>query len=231
MVSVAGIITKNNTRVSPYQCETLRLRCGDKCVVESDRGHAFGEVAVATQTCCEWMFKRPLKRVLRLATREDIEQYEKVCQLEKDAFGICMEKIRTRELPMRLIFVDYAFDGTKAVFYFTADGRVDFRELVRDLAHSFKIRVELKQIGVRDKARLSGGIGPCGRSLCCSAFLKTFQPISIKMAKGQNLSLNPLKISGLCGRLMCCLNFEQSSSEFKCEAVPPEEAQDVTEEF
>lgn len=222
MVSFAGIVTKSKIKVTYYQCETLKLRYGDKCMVEGDNGPAFGEVVTGSQTYGEMLCKRPLKRVLRLATKEDIEQHQNICKLEEDAFKLCLDKIRLRELPMKLISVDFAFDGAKAIFYFNAEGRVDFRELVRDLAHALKTRVELKQIGVRDKARLCGGIGPCGRSLCCATFLKSFQPISIKMAKGQNLSLNPLKISGICGRLMCCLNYEHGSAETGCGAAEPQ---------
>ena len=182
-------------------------------VVETARGIEFGECVIGIKEISEKDIVAPLKSVLRIATEEDINKHFKNKDKEKDAFDICLKKIQEHELTMKLIDVEYTFDNNKVIFYFTADGRVDFRELVKDLATIFKTRIELRQIGVRDEAKMLGGLGPCGRPMCCSTFLGDFASVSIKMAKEQNLSLNPTKISGICGRLMCCLNYEQSTYE------------------
>ena len=182
-------------------------------VVETARGIEFGECVIGIKEINENDIVAPLKSVLRIATEEDIDRHFKNKDKEKDAFNICLKKIQEHGLTMKLIDVEYTFDNNKVIFYFTADGRVDFRELVKDLATIFKTRIELRQIGVRDEAKMLGGLGPCGRPMCCSSFLGDFASVSIKMAKEQNLSLNPTKISGICGRLMCCLNYEQSTYE------------------
>jgi cell fate regulator YaaT (PSP1 superfamily) len=181
---------------------------GDYCVVETSRGIEYGEVAGPVKEVGEDSVVSPLKNVVRKATAEDILSVERNKDKEQEAFALAQEKIAAHKLDMKLVEVEYSFDGSKITFFFTADGRVDFRELVKDLAAVFRTRIELRQIGVRDEAKMLGGLGPCGRMLCCSTFLGDFAPVSIKMAKEQNLSLNPAKISGICGRLMCCLRYE-----------------------
>lgn len=181
--------------------------------METARGIEFGECVVEPKQIEEDDIVSPLKNVLRIASEEDIKKHNENKAKEKEAFSICIDKIEQHDLKMKLIDVEYTFDNNKVIFYFTADGRVDFRELVKDLASIFRTRIELRQIGVRDEAKMIGGLGPCGRAMCCSTFLGDFAPVSIKMAKEQNLSLNPTKISGICGRLMCCLNYEQNTYE------------------
>ncbi len=181
--------------------------------METVRGIEYGEVVVAPKQVSEEDIVSPLKKVIRKATEEDEQKVKENKQKEKEAFEICLREIAKHNLPMKLIDVEYTFDNNKVIFYFTADGRVDFRELVKDLAAIFRTRIELRQIGVRDEAKMIGGLGCCGRGLCCCTFLGDFEPVSIRMAKEQNLSLNPAKISGVCGRLMCCLNFEQEFYE------------------
>ncbi|MEE1043785.1 MAG: stage 0 sporulation family protein, partial [Clostridia bacterium] len=193
---------------------------GDFAVVETVRGTEIGEVMLSNRNIPEENIVSPLKPVLRKATNEDIEKVGKIKEKEKKAFDICLEKIHQHNLDMHLVDVEYTFDENKILFYFTAEGRVDFRELVKSLASVFKTRIELRQIGVRDEAKMLGGIGVCGRPICCNSFLGDFQPVSIKMAKEQNLSLNPTKISGTCGRLMCCLKYEQSTYEEMLKFVP-----------
>jgi cell fate regulator YaaT (PSP1 superfamily) len=186
---------------------------GDRVVVETARGVEYGEVAVGARDVPEEQVIQPLKKVLRLGTEKDAQLATDNKRKEHEAFGVAQKKIDAHGLEMSLVDVEYTFDGSKIIFYFTAEGRVDFRELVRDLAGVFRTRIEMRQIGVRDEAKLLGGIGPCGRILCCTSFLGDFAPVSIRMAKDQNLSLNPSKISGLCGRLMCCLRYEQETYE------------------
>lgn len=198
----------------------LELEMNDKVVVETSRGVEFGEVVLAPREVAEKEITKPLKKVLRKADDRDLKKIEANRQKEKEAFRTCSERIAKHKMDMKLIDVEYTFDGSKIIFYFTAEGRVDFRELVKDLASVFKTRIELRQIGVRDEAKKIGGLGPCGRPCCCSAFLGDFQPVSIKMAKEQNLSLSPTKISGLCGRLMCCLNYEQEHYHDMCKKLP-----------
>lgn len=198
----------------------LELEMNDKVVVETSRGVEFGEVVLAPREVAEKEITKPLKKVLRKADDRDLKKIEVNRQKEKEAFRTCSERIAKHKMDMKLINVEYTFDGSKIIFYFTAEGRVDFRELVKDLASVFKTRIELRQIGVRDEAKKIGGLGPCGRPCCCSAFLGDFQPVSIKMAKEQNLSLSPTKISGLCGRLMCCLNYEQEHYHDMCKKLP-----------
>ena len=192
----------------------------DKVIVETSRGIECGTVSIANREIAEEELTSPLKPVLRLATAEDIRTVEENKEREKSAFETCQKKIQEHGLKMKLVDVEYTFDGSKILFYYTAPSRVDFRELVKDLASVFRARIELRQIGVRDEAKMLGGIGVCGRPICCNSFLGEFQPVSIKMAKEQNLSLNPTKISGTCGRLMCCLKYEQSTYEEMLRFVP-----------
>ena len=189
------------------------VKMGDKVIVETARGVECGEVALVDREIDETRFTNPVKGIIRLATPNDMKTIEKNRQKEKDAFKICEQKIAAHKLKMNLIDVECTFDNNKLLFYFTAESRVDFRELVKDLAAVFRTRIELRQIGVRDEAKMLGGLGICGQPFCCSRFLGEFQPVSIKMAKEQGLSLNPTKISGTCGRLMCCLKYEQDSYE------------------
>lgn len=198
----------------------ISLKIGEFAIVETARGLECGEVAIANTTVPESQVITPLKKVVRAATSDDLKQVENNRRKEKDAFRICQDKIKSFNLDMNLTGVEYTFDGSKILFYFTADGRVDFRELVKDLAGVFHTRIELRQIGVRDEAKMVGGIGICGKSFCCNTFLPDFQPVSIKMAKDQGLSLNPGKISGACGRLMCCLKYEQDVYEELLKITP-----------
>jgi len=191
-----------------FNATTLELKTGDKVIVETDRGRAMAIVVVAPKEIPDNEAPEGLKSILRLASEEDLALAETNSAREKDAFTHCMQRIKSRQLEMKLVRAEYAFDGSKIIFYFTADGRIDFRELVKDLAHYFHTRIEMRQIGVRDEAKLVGGLGICGRELCCCSFLTEFNPVSVKMAKEQGLALNPSKISGQCGRLLCCLSYE-----------------------
>jgi cell fate regulator YaaT (PSP1 superfamily) len=195
-------------RVCLFDAGDLVLRRGDRVIVESELGDACGTVLSEPQSPSPELSQRPLRKVLRPASEQEKERQHKNCEREKDIYDFCLQKIQERSLPMRLVSVECLFDMSKAIVYFTADGRVDFRELVKDLVQRFRMRIEMKQIGVRHQAKMVGGLGSCGRQLCCTSFLGNFAPVSIKMAKEQNLSLNPSKISGMCGRLMCCLNYE-----------------------
>ena len=213
MIKVVGIRFKKAGKVYYFGPNDLNIKKGDYLIVETARGVEFGECVVGIKEISEEEVIAPLKNVLRIATDKDIEKHKENKSKEVDALAICEKKVQEHKLDMKLIDVEYTFDNNKVMFYFTADGRVDFRELVKDLATIFKTRIELRQIGVRDEAKMLGGLGPCGRPLCCSTFLGDFASVSIKMAKEQNLSLNPTKISGICGRLMCCLNYEQNTYE------------------
>lgn len=213
MIKVVGVRFKKTGKIYYFDPADMNIQKDTYLVVETARGIEFGECVIGIKEINEDDIVAPLKSVLRIATEEDIDKHFKNKDKEKDAFNICLKKIQEHGLTMKLIDVEYTFDNNKVIFYFTADGRVDFRELVKDLATIFKTRIELRQIGVRDEAKMLGGLGPCGRPMCCSSFLGDFASVSIKMAKEQNLSLNPTKISGICGRLMCCLNYEQSTYE------------------
>ena len=213
MIKVVGVRFKQAGKIYYFDPADMNIQKDTYVVVETARGIEFGECVIGIKEINENDIVSPLKSVLRIATNEDIEKHFKNKDKEKDAFDICLKKIQEHGLTMKLIDVEYTFDNNKVIFYFTADGRVDFRDLVKDLATIFKTRIELRQIGVRDEAKMLGGLGPCGRPMCCSSFLGDFASVSIKMAKEQNLSLNPTKISGICGRLMCCLNYEQSTYE------------------
>ena len=213
MIKVVGVRFKKAGKIYYFDPVDMNIEKNTYVVVETARGIEFGECVIGVKEINENDIVAPLKSVLRIASEEDINKHFKNKDKEKDAFDICLKKIQEHKLNMKLIDVEYTFDNNKVIFYFTADGRVDFRELVKDLATIFKTRIELRQIGVRDEAKMLGGLGPCGRPMCCSTFLGDFESVSIKMAKEQNLSLNPTKISGICGRLMCCLNYEQSTYE------------------
>ena len=221
MVTVIGVRFKRAGKIYFFNPENLDIKAGMHVIVETARGIEYGLVAVGRKEIEEDKIVQPLKEVIRIATPEDDEADRKNKEKEKEAFDICLEKIRKHELAMKLIACEYTFDNNKVMFYFTADGRIDFRELVKDLAFIFKTRIELRQIGVRDEAKMKGGVGICGRPLCCHTFLSEFVPVSIKMAKDQNFSLNPSKISGVCGRLMCCLKYEQNVYEEKLKKIPP----------
>lgn len=213
MAKVIGVRFRNAGKVYYFAPGKLRIHQGDHVVVETARGVEYGYVVLGVKEVDDHKIVQPLKPVMRVATPEDDEKALKNREKEKEAFKICLEKIRKHNLDMKLIDAEYTFDNNKVLFYFTADGRIDFRELVKDLASVFKTRIELRQIGVRDETKILGGIGICGRPLCCHSYLSDFVPVSIKMAKEQNLSLNPTKISGVCGRLMCCLKNEQETYE------------------
>ncbi len=212
MVKVVNVRFRTAGKVYSFSVGDLEIKKGDLCVVETARGMEFGKV-VSDPAEKDEDFSTPLRPVLRIATEEDKENNLKNREKEKEAIRICKEKIRKHELEMKLIDAEYTFDNSKLLFYFTADGRIDFRELVKDLAGVFRTRIELRQIGVRDETKILGGYGPCGRELCCHSYLSDFVPVSIKMAKEQDLSLNPTKISGVCGRLMCCLKNEEETYE------------------
>ncbi|MCM8780312.1 MAG: stage 0 sporulation family protein [Candidatus Omnitrophica bacterium] len=204
-----------------YNAQGLELKVGDYVILEHDRGLDYGQI-VSPQGLTTDKTKEQLKRVLRVATDTDLKQIEENRLKAKEVFNTCLKKIEEHKLEMKLVCAEYSFDRTKIIFYFTAEGRVDFRNLVKDLAKVFKVRIELRQIGVRDEAKLFGGFGPCGRELCCVKFLKDFEPVTIKMAKEEGLPLNPPKISGLCGRLMCCLNFEYETYKLLSKGLPRE---------
>jgi len=213
MTKVIGVRFRNAGKVYYFAPGKLKIYQGEHVIVETARGVEYGYVVLGVKEVEDDKIIQPLKPVMRVATPEDDEKAIKNREKEKEAFKICQEKIRKHELEMKLIDAEYTFDNNKVLFYFTADGRIDFRELVKDLAAVFKTRIELRQIGVRDETKILGGIGICGRPLCCHSYLADFAPVSIKMAKEQNLSLNPTKISGVCGRLMCCLKNEQETYE------------------
>lgn len=208
LVTIVGIRFKRAGKIYYFSPGEYDLAKGDHAIVETARGIEYGEVVIPRQEVEEGKIVSPLKTVIRKAMEADTRKVEENHRKEKEAFVICEKKIAARKLDMHLVNVEYTFDVGKIIFYFTADGRIDFRELVKDLAAVFRTRIELRQIGVRDEAKMLGGIGCCGRPLCCATFLGDFEPVSIKMAKEQNLSLNPTKISGICGRLLCCLKYE-----------------------
>lgn len=220
MVKVVGIRFRNAGKIYYFGPGKLQLKAGIHAIVETARGVEMGTVMTDPREVSEESVVQPLKPVIRIATEQDEKQAEKNRQKEKEAFKICLEKIAKHKLDMKLVEAEYTFDNNKLLFYFTADGRIDFRELVKDLAAVFKTRIELRQIGVRDETKILGGIGICGRPLCCHTYLSEFAPVSIKMAKEQNLSLNPTKISGVCGRLMCCLKNEQETYEYLNRKLP-----------
>ncbi|MBU5594406.1 stage 0 sporulation family protein [Amphibacillus sp. MSJ-3] len=220
MIEVIGVRFKKAGKIYYFDPDQLTIEQDQYVIVETSRGIEFGKVVIANKSVDEEDVVLPLKKVIRLATKKDKYAVIENKESAKEAYQVCFNKINEHQLDMNLVDVEYTFDRNKVIFYFTADGRIDFRNLVKDLAAIFKTRIELRQIGVRDEAKLLGGIGPCGRMLCCSTFLGDFEPVSIKMAKDQNLSLNPAKISGLCGRLMCCLKYENDDYEEAKKQLP-----------
>ncbi len=220
MATVIGVRFKNVGKMYYFDPGSAQMKKGDRVIVETARGVECGEVTMENREIADENIVQPLKKLIRLATKEDLARVEENRKREKSAFDICCKKIAAHKLEMKLVEVEYTFDNSKILFYFTADGRVDFRELVKDLAGVFRTRIELRQIGVRDESKMLGGIGICGRPFCCATFLGGFQPVSIKMAKEQGLSLNPVKISGACGRLMCCLKYEQEAYQDLLRSTP-----------
>ena len=220
MANVIGVRFRYAGKVYYFDPVDIKLEQGEMVIVETARGVECGEVVNPAREVDESEVVAPLKKVMRKATEEDLNQVEENRKKSEEAYQICLEKIQKHNLEMKLIDVEYTFDNNKVLFYFTADGRIDFRELVKDLAAVFRTRIELRQIGVRDEAKMMGGLGVCGRSLCCSTHLTEFHPVSIKMAKEQSLSLNPTKISGTCGRLMCCLKYEQEAYDDLLRRIP-----------
>ncbi len=220
MVKVIGVRFKNAGKIYYFDPGECIFGQGDCAIVETVRGVEYGQVVIPPREVKEDDVVKPLKQVIRKATHKDIKREEENKCKEKEAFDICLQKIKKHDMDMKLIDVEYTFDNNKIIFYFTAETRVDFRELVKDLASVFRTRIELRQIGVRDESKMLGGLGPCGRVACCCNHLGEFQPVSIKMAKEQSLSLSPTKISGLCGRLMCCLNYEQQQYETARKKMP-----------
>lgn len=214
MTEVISVKFKDNGRSYYFSPDSNQVKVGDRVIVETQNGNGFGVVSEANFEVEEEKIVAPLKKMLRFANEKDIKRLEENKKKEKEAFSICEKLVLQHQLDMKLVEVEYSFDGTKVIFFFTSDGRVDFRELVKDLASKLHTRIELRQIGVRDEAKMLGGIGICGQPYCCKQFLSDFQPVSIKMAKEQGLSLNPTKISGSCGRLMCCLKYEQDAYEY-----------------
>ena len=220
MKNIIGVRFKKLGKIYFFNPKGLRIKKGDKVIVETAQGEEYGEVVIPNRRVEDDKIVTPLKKVIRIANYKDHKHFNECKKIEKDAFNICQKKIKQHKLDMNLTDVEYKFDNSKILFYFTADGRVDFRELVKDLASIYKIRIELRQIGVRDEVKRIGGNGVCGRELCCCTFLSDFQAVSIKMAKEQNVSLNPSKISGNCGRLMCCLKYENDVYEEKAKRLP-----------
>ncbi|MGL5437851.1 MAG: PSP1 domain-containing protein [Lachnospiraceae bacterium] len=220
MIKVIGVRFRNAGKIYYFSPGKMEINNGDEVIVETARGIEFGHVVLGNRQVTDDKVIQPLKSVIRMANDEDKVKEASNRKKEKEAFKVCQEKIRKHNLEMKLIDVEYTFDNNKILFYFTADGRIDFRELVKDLASVFKTRIELRQVGVRDETKIVGGIGVCGRALCCHSYLSEFIPVSIKMAKEQNLSLNPTKISGVCGRLMCCLKNEEDTYEYLNSKLP-----------
>ena len=220
MTTVIGVRFRTAGKIYYFDPQKLNIKKGQHVIVETARGIEYGTVVIGCREVDDSKVIQPLKSVIRIATKEDDGIEARNREKEKDAFRICLEKIKKHGLEMKLIDAEYTFDNNKVLFYFTADGRIDFRELVKDLAAVFKTRIELRQIGVRDETKIVGGIGICGKALCCHSYLSEFAPVSIKMAKEQNLSLNPTKISGVCGRLMCCLKNEEETYEYLNSRLP-----------
>ncbi|MDP3804379.1 MAG: stage 0 sporulation family protein [Candidatus Omnitrophota bacterium] len=222
MYEVIQVRLREAGKITYFSPSGMKFKIGDCVIVESDRGLDYGQVLSEMSAILDSDIEEPLKRVIRKANPWDMHQIEKNKKKIKEVMDTCSRKIQERRLRMKLIDAEFSFDRSKIMFYFTAEGRVDFRDLVKDLASAFKTRIELKQIGVRDEAKILGGLGPCGRALCCATYLKDFEPVTIKMAKEQNLSLNPTKISGLCGRLMCCLGYEYKTYKELMKGLPHE---------
>ncbi|MDD5422467.1 MAG: stage 0 sporulation family protein [Candidatus Omnitrophota bacterium] len=222
MYEVIQVRLREAGKITYFSTGGMKFKVGDCVIVEADRGLDYGHVLSDTEAILDSDVEEPLKRVIRKANPWDMHQIDKNKKKIREVMDTCSKKIHDRRLAMKLIDAEFSFDRSKIMFYFTAEGRVDFRDLVKDLANAFKTRIELKQIGVRDEAKILGGLGPCGRALCCATYLKDFEPVTIKMAKEQNLPLNPTKISGLCGRLMCCLGYEHKTYKDLMKGMPRE---------
>ncbi len=222
MYEVVQIKLREAGKITYFSPNGMRFKAGEYAIVEADRGLDYGQVLSEVTALLDSDIDEPLKKIIRKANPWDMHQIDKNKKKIREVMDACSRKIQDRKLPMKLIDAEFSFDRSKIVFYFTAEGRVDFRDLVKDLANAFKTRIELKQIGVRDEAKMLGGLGPCGRALCCATHLKDFEPVTIKMAKEQNLPLNPTKISGLCGRLMCCLGYEHKTYKELMKGLPRE---------
>lgn len=222
MYEVIQVRLREAGKISYYSTGGMKFKTGDYIIVEADRGQDYGQVISDIEVILDSDVEEPLKKIIRRANPWDMHQIEKNKKRIREVMDACTKKIHERKLSMKLIDAEFTFDRSKIMFYFTAEGRIDFRDLVKDLANVFKTRIELKQIGVRDEAKMLGGFGPCGRVLCCATFLKDFEPVTIKMAKEQNLPLNPTKISGLCGRLMCCLSYEHKTYKELMKGAPKE---------
>ena len=222
MEGVILVRLRDSGQIHSYSAHNLDVKEGNYVIVEYDRGLDYGQIVSPNEVATASTPKEPMKKIVRLAQEADLKQIEENRNKAKEAFNTCVKKIAEHKLDMKLVQAEYSFDRTKIIFYFTAEGRIDFRNLVKDLAKIFKVRIELRQIGVRDEARFFGGVGPCGRELCCAKFLKDFEPVTIKMAKEEGLPLNPPKISGLCGRLMCCLSFEYETYKLLSKGLPRE---------
>ncbi len=222
MCEVVQVRLREAGRIAYFSTGGLKFKPGDYIIVEADRGLEYGQICSEAEVILDDDVEQPLRSVVRIATAEDMKKIQKNRERANQAFDTCQKRILQRKLPMKLVEAEYSFDRSKVTFYFTAEGRVDFRDLVKDLARIFKARIEMRQIGVRDEAKLLGGFGPCGRTLCCARFLKDFEPVTIRMAKEQNLPLNPTKLSGLCGRLMCCLAYEYKLYKELSKGLPKE---------
>lgn len=222
MREVVQVRLRGAGNIFHYYANDTHPKVGDYVIVEVERGHDYAQVIAEPGVLMEADLEKPLKKIIRIATKEDVQRISENKKRIKHAFQTCTRKIQERKLEMKLIDAEYSFDRTKLIFYFTSEDRVDFRELVKDLAHIFKVRIELRQIGVRDEAKMLGGFGHCGRPLCCATFLRGFEPVTIRMAKEQNLPLNPSKISGCCGRLMCCLGYEYGNYRKYLKGLPKE---------
>lgn len=222
MYEVVQVRLRESGKISYFSTSGMKFKSGDYVIVEADRGLDYGQVLSETEVILDSDVEEPLRKIIRKSNPWDMHQVEKNKNKIKEVMVTCSKKVQERHLPMKLIDAEFSFDRSKIIFYFTAEGRVDFRDLVKDLANVFKTRIELKQIGVRDEAKMLGGFGPCGRVLCCATYLKDFEPVTIKMAKEQNLPLNPTKISGLCGRLMCCLSYEHKTYKELMKGLPQE---------
>ncbi|MBI5042512.1 MAG: stage 0 sporulation family protein [Nitrospirae bacterium] len=229
MIKIVGVKFRDKGKIYHFDPTNLDLKIGDAVVVETERGMGYAKISSLPRFIQQFPSGRQLKKVLKMAGEEDIAAMQKNKEKEIEAFKFCLERIKERELPMKLVDVEFMQDSSKITFYFTADNRIDFRELVKDIAGKYKTRIEMRQIGVRDEARMINGFGPCGRQLCCSAFLRDFEPVSIKMAKEQSMVLNPAKISGICGRLMCCIGYEAGNGE-PCKKAPRPEAEEIAAE-
>lgn len=226
---IVDLVLRNRNSIRQCDAGDLALEAGEQCIVELPEGPDVGTVTLGSRAMGEQLLQRTPPRVVRRISKEDLDHLAYLERREREAFAFCLERIRKHELPMKLVMTEFLYDGRKAYFYFTADGRVDFRALVRDLARRYRTRIEMKQIGVRDKSRLLGGFGPCGRSLCCATFLTSFKPVSIKMAKKQNLSMNVNKLTGMCGRLKCCVAFEFNPAAEKLSDQNEEKTPDAAE--